>query len=95
VEAGVRIAYRTNARVYPHGQNARQFAYMVRYGMTSMQPIQSATTSAAELMGASAEIGAIAPGRFTNMIAVAGDPLADITALEQVAHLMKEGEPVR
>jgi imidazolonepropionase-like amidohydrolase len=95
VEAGVRIAYGTDAGVYPHGQNARQFAYMVRYGMTPMQAIQSATTSAAELMGASADVGAIAPGRFADMIAVAGDPLADITALEQVAHVMKGGELVR
>ena len=95
VEAGVRIAYGTDAGVYPHGDNARQFAYMVRYGMSPMQAIQSATTSAAELMGQEVDIGAVAPGRFADMIAVAGDPLADITVLENVQHVMKGGELVR
>jgi imidazolonepropionase-like amidohydrolase len=81
VRAGVRIAYGTDAGVYPHGENARQFAYMVRYGMTPMQAIQSATISAARLLGREHELGAIAPGRFADMIAVAGDPLADIGVL--------------
>ena len=95
VAAGVKIAYGTDAGVYPHGDNAKQFAYMVRYGMTPMQAIQAATTSAAELMGASADVGAVAPGRFADMIAVAGDPLADVTLLENVVHVMKGGELVR
>ena len=95
VRAGVRIAYGTDAGVFPHGDNARQFAYMVRYGMTPMQAIQAATTSVAELMGESANVGAVAPGRYADMIAVAGDPLADITVLEVVAHVMKGGQLVR
>lgn len=95
VEAGVRIAYGTDAGVFPHGANARQFAYMVRYGMSPMQAIQAATTSAAELMGASADVGAVAPGRFADLIAVAGDPLADISVLERVDHVIKGGTLVR
>lgn len=95
VRAGVRIAYGTDAGVYPHGDNARQFPYMVRYGMTPMQAIQSATTSAAELMGQGANIGAVSPGHFADMIAVAGDPLSDISILSHVAHVMKDGAIVR
>jgi imidazolonepropionase-like amidohydrolase len=95
VQAGVRIAYGTDAGVYPHGLNARQFAYMVRHGMTPMQAIQSATTVAADLMRRSQDVGAVAPGRFADMIAVAGDPLADIRVLETVAHVMKGGVLVR
>lgn len=95
VKAGVKIAYGTDAGVFAHGANARQFRYMVRYGMTPMQAIQSATTSAAGLMGKSADIGAITPGRHADIIAVAGDPLADISALETVAHVMKGGVVLR
>ncbi|MBX9665507.1 amidohydrolase family protein [Novosphingobium sp.] len=95
VKAGVRLSFGTDAGVYPHGENARQFAYMVRYGMTPMQAIQSATTSAAELMGWSKDVGALSPGHFADMIAVPGDPTADITVLTRVAHVMKGGEVVR
>ena len=95
VKAGVKIAFGTDAGVYPHGLNARQFRYMVRYGMTPMQAIQSATTSAAALMGKSAEVGEIAPGHYADLIAVAADPLADIAALERVDHVMKGGRVVR
>lgn len=95
VAAGVKIAYGTDAGVFPHGLNARQFKYMVRYGMTPMQAIQSATTSAAALMGKSAEVGVIAPGRYADLVAVAADPLADISALERVDHVMKGGKLIR
>jgi imidazolonepropionase-like amidohydrolase len=95
LKAGVRLSFGTDAGVYPHGQNARQFAYMVRYGMTPMQAIQSATTSAAALMGWSKDVGVLSPGHYADIIAVAGDPFADITALETVAHVMKGGEVVR
>lgn len=95
VKAGVRLSFGTDAGVYPHGENARQFAYMVRYGMTPMQAIQSATTSAAELMGWSKDVGALSPGHYADMIAVPGDPTADITVLQKVAHVMKGGEVVR
>ena len=94
VRAGVRIAFATDAGVYPHGDNARQFAYMVRYGMTPMQAIQSATISVADLM-MSQDVGAIAPGRFADMVAVDEDPLADVTALERIDHVMQGGRVVR
>jgi imidazolonepropionase-like amidohydrolase len=95
VAAGVGIAYGTDAGVYPHGDNARQFAYMVRHGMTPMQAIQSATLVPAQMMMAEGDVGAIQPGRYADMIAVAGDPLADVTVLEHVAGVMQGGLVVR
>lgn len=95
VRAGVRISYGTDAGVYPHGQNGRQFAYMVRFGMTPMQAIQAATIRGAELLRWDKDVGAVAPGRYADLVAVAGDPLADIRALETVAVVMKGGELVR
>lgn len=95
VKMGVKLAYGTDSGVYPHGGNAKQFAYMVRYGMTPMQAIQSATMRAAELLGKEDELGSIAPGRFADLVAVARDPLSDIAALENVAHVMKGGKTVR
>ena len=94
VELGVNIGYATDAGVYPHGLNARQFRNMVRYGMTPMQAIQSATGRAAEEMGRD-DVGAIVPGRYADLIAVRADPLADITALEKIDHVMKGGMLVR
>lgn len=95
VKMGVKLAYGTDSGVYPHGQSAKQFAYMVRYGMTPMQAIQSATIRAAELLGKDSELGSIAPGRFADLVAVDGDPLGDIRILENVAHVMKGGNIVR
>ena len=95
VRAGVKIAFGTDAGVYPHGLNARQFRYMVRYGMTPMQAVQAATTSAAALLNKSADVGSLAPGHFADLIAVAGDPIGDIAVLEHVDHVMKGGVPVR
>ena len=95
VKMGVKLAYGTDSGVYPHGQNARQFAYMVRYGMTPMQAIQSATIRAAELLGKQAAIGSIAPGRFADLVAVKGDPLNDIRVVENVSHVMKAGALVQ
>jgi imidazolonepropionase-like amidohydrolase len=95
VRAGVNIAYGTDSGVYPHGQNARQFAYMVRYGMTPMQAIQSATINAARLLGKEREIGSMAPGKFADLIAVEGDPLTDIDVLRRVAGVIKEGKLYR
>ena len=94
VELGVKIGYGTDAGVYPHGLNARQFANMVKYGMTPMQAIQAATGRASEEMGR-ADIGAIVPGRYADMVAVKADPLKDITALEAIDHVMKGGAVVR
>lgn len=92
VRAGVNIAYGTDVGVYPHGQNARQFAYMVRYGLTPMQAIQSATINAARLLGKEAEIGSVTPGKRADLVAVPGDPLADIDTLRQVAAVIKDGK---
>ena len=95
VKMGVKLAYGTDSGVYPHGGNAKQFAYMVRYGMTPMQAIQSATIRAAELLGKEGELGSIAPGRFADLVAVEGDPLADVRVLENVAHVMKGGALIK
>jgi imidazolonepropionase-like amidohydrolase len=95
VKMGVKIAYGTDSGVYPHGGNAKQFAYMVRYGMTPMQAIQSATIRAAELLGKENALGSIERGRFADLVAVAGDPLNDIATLENPAHVMKDGKVIR
>jgi len=89
--AGVKIAFGTDAGVYPHGWNAKQFAHMVKWGLTPMQAIQSATLNAAELLGWSDRIGKIAPGLYADVIAVDGDPLQDVTVLERVRFVMKSG----
>jgi imidazolonepropionase-like amidohydrolase len=91
VKAGVKLTFGTDAGVYPHGKNARQFKYMVKYGMTPMQAIQAATVTSAALLGWSEQVGAIAPGHYADMIAVSKNPLADIAALENVDHVMKGG----
>jgi imidazolonepropionase-like amidohydrolase len=94
VAAGARLAFGTDSGGYPHGMNARQFASMVRYGMSPMQAIQSATSVAAELMGWQERVGAIEPGRYADLIAVHGDPLEDVDLLTDVALVMKGGELV-
>lgn len=94
VAAGVNIAFGTDSGVYPHGDNARQFAYMVRYGMTPMQAIQSATIQSARLLGREGELGSIAPGKFADLIAVEGDPIVDIDVLRHVRSVIKSGERV-
>lgn len=92
VEAGVKIAFGTDAGVFPHGTNALQFAYMVKYGLTPMQAIQSATSWAADLLGKNDEIGSLRPGKKADLIAVTGDPTRDITILEHVEFVMKDGK---
>jgi imidazolonepropionase-like amidohydrolase len=89
------MIFGTDAGVYPHGDNARQFATMVEWGMAPLQAIQAATVTAAEALGRSSDVGAIAVGRFGDLIAVKGDPLADIASLQSVAFVMKGGEVVR
>lgn len=91
VRAGARIAFGSDAGVYPHGGNGRQFAKMVEWGMTPMQAIQAATANAAELLGWSDRVGAIAPGRYADLVAVAGNPLDDVRQLEHVTFVMKGG----
>ncbi|WP_427963660.1 amidohydrolase family protein [Altererythrobacter sp.] len=95
VEMGAPLAFGSDSGVYPHGINARQFGYMVANGMTPLQAIRAATLSAAEVIGHQDELGSIAAGQLADMIAVSGDPLADVTVLEHVAHVMKGGELVR
>ena len=90
-QAGVKMVYGTDAGIFPHGDNARQFAVMVRYGMTPTQAIQSATINAAEALGRS-DIGAIETGRYADIVAVSGNPMQDVTLLEKVVFVMKGGE---
>ena len=92
VEAGVRIAFGTDACVYPHGDNAVQFAYYTNNGLTETQTIQSATRWAAEMMGWEDRIGSLTTGTFADMVAVRGNPVEDISLLENPAAVMKGGE---
>ena len=91
-QAGVKIAYGTDAAIYPHGWNARQFAFMVKYGLTPAQALQSATVNAADLLGWTDRVGSIEAGKYADLIAVQGDPLKDVTLLESVGFVMKGGE---
>ena len=95
IKAGVRFAFGTDAGVYPHGQNAKQFGYLRQLPLTSMQTIQMATVNAADLLGWTGKVGAIVPGAFADLIAVSGDPLTDVTQLERVTFVMKGGKIVR
>jgi imidazolonepropionase-like amidohydrolase len=93
--AGVKMIFGTDAGVYPNGDNAKQFATMVTWGMTPLQAIQAATVTAAEALGRSADVGVIAVGRYGDLIGVAGDPLSDPVVLQSVAFVMKGGEVVK
>ncbi len=95
VRAGVPMVFGSDAGVYPHGDNGRQFAKMVEWGMTPMQAIQAATVNAAQALGRESDVGAITVGRFGDMIAVDEDPLANVRALERVAVVIKGGEVVK
>ncbi len=95
VKAGVKIAFGTDAGVYPHGQNAKQFAWQTKYGQTALEAIQSATINAADLIGKRAELGSISPGKKADLIAVAGDPLTDVSVLEKVSFVMKDGKVIK
>jgi imidazolonepropionase-like amidohydrolase len=92
VQMGVKIAFGTDASVYPHGLNARQFAWQVKYGQTPMQAIQSATIGAADLIGRDNNAGSLEPGRWADLIAVKGNPLQEVRVLENVTFVMKEGK---
>jgi imidazolonepropionase-like amidohydrolase len=94
VKAGVKIAFGTDAGIYPHGDNAKQFAFMVKWGMTPAAAIRAATSSAAELLGRK-DVGVLAPGRYADLVAVKGDPLQDVTVLEHVDVVMKGGSVVK
>ena len=92
--AGVRMVYGTDSGIYPHGDNAKQFAWMVRYGMTPVEAIQSATLNAAEALGRN-DLGVIEAGRHADLIAVPADPTRDVTVLESVPFVMKGGVVVK
>jgi len=92
VKAGAKMAFGTDAGVCAYGTSGKQFAFMVKYGMTPMQAIQSATSNAADLLGKSNLLGAVKPGRYADLVAVEGDPLADVSLLENVRFVMKDGK---
>ena len=92
VRAGVKMAFGTDAGVCAYGTSGKQFAFMVKYGMTPMQAIQAATSNAADLLGHANELGSIKVGKYADLIAVSGDPLKDISLLERVEFVMKEGK---
>ena len=91
VKAGVKLAFGTDAGVCAYGTSAKQFAFMVKYGMTPMQAIQAATSAAADLIGRSRQFGSIKPGKYADVVAVTGDPLNDVSLLENVQFVMKDG----
>lgn len=95
VALGVPLAFGSDAGVFPHGLNTRQFRYMVANGMSPLQAIRAATVSAAQVLGRDKELGRIAPGHLADMIAVTGDPLGDVTVLERVAGVVKGGRIIR
>lgn len=92
---GVKVAFGTDAAVFPHGLNAREFAVMVKLGLTPLQSIQAATLNAADLLGWSDKVGTLEPGKLADLVAVEGDPLQDVTSLERAKFVMKGGEVVK
>ena len=93
--SGVKVAFGTDAAVYPHGMNAHEFAVMVKLGLTPLQAIQAATINAADLLGWSGKVGTLEPGAWADIVAVDGDPVKDVTTLEHVRFVMKGGEVVK
>jgi imidazolonepropionase-like amidohydrolase len=93
--SGVKVAFGTDAAVYPHGMNAHEFAVMVKLGLTPLQSIQAATINAADLLGWSDKVGTLDAGKWADMVAVEGDPLQDVTTLERVKFVMKGGDVVK
>ncbi|GAA4373754.1 amidohydrolase family protein [Hymenobacter koreensis] len=94
-KAGVKIAFGTDASVYRHGVNALEFRYMVEAGMPALEALRSATLSAAELLGQTENLGSLEPGKLADVVAVDGDPLQDIDAMQRVRFVMKQGTVYR
>jgi imidazolonepropionase-like amidohydrolase len=92
VAAGVKIAFGSGVGPFPHGSQAREFEYMVKFGMTPVQAVRAATTEAAQLMGWQDRVGSVEAGKFADLVAVTGDPTTDITELERVKFVMKGGQ---
>ena len=95
VKMGVRVSFGTDAAVFPHGQNAKEFKLMVDLGMTPIDALKTATSNDAELLGVSQKVGTLEKGKLADIIAMPGDPTADITATERVSFVMKEGKIIR
>ena len=95
IREGVKIAFGTDSAVYPHGLNAREFAVMVKVGMSPLAAIQAATINAADLLGWSNRVGSLESGKFADLVAVDGDPLQDVSLLEHVRFVMKGGSVIR
>ena len=94
LKAGVKMVYGTDSGVYPHGDNAKQFAVMVRYGATPLQAIQAATINSADALGKKGKVGVVAAGAYGDLVGVKGDPTRDVTVLEKPVFVMKDGETV-
>jgi imidazolonepropionase-like amidohydrolase len=94
IVAGVKIGFGTDAAVYPHGENAKEFAVLVRMGMSPLEALRSATTGAADVLGVT-DRGVVAPGKLADLVALPGDPLQDITATERVSWVMQGGRVVK
>ena len=92
---GARMAFGTDGGVYPHGDNWKQFPIMVEYGMKPIETIRSATVDAAELVGVAGKAGSLEKGYWADLIAIEGNPLTDIRAMEKVRFVMKEGKVYR
>src|SRR6478672_4355547 len=95
VKMGVRISFGTDAAVYPHGQNAKEFKLMVDLGMSPIEALRAATSSDADLLGISAKVGTLEKGKLADIVAMPGDPTQDVTATERVSFVMKEGKVVK
>ena len=95
VKIGVRISFGTDAAVFPHGQNAKEFALMIGLGMAAIDALKSATSNDAELLGIAQKVGTLEKGKLADIIAMPGDPIADITVTERVSFVMKEGKIIR
>jgi imidazolonepropionase-like amidohydrolase len=94
-QSGLKVAFGTDAAVYPHGLNAHEFATMVKMGLPPLKAIQAATVNAADLIGWSDRVGTLDPGKFADIVAVEGDPVADVSVLESVRFVMKGGQVVK
>jgi imidazolonepropionase-like amidohydrolase len=95
IKIGVKISFGTDAAVFPHGQNAKEFALMVGLGMTPIDALRTATVNAAELFGVQSKLGTLEKGKLADVIAMPGDPTSDITATERVSFVMKDGKIIR
>ena len=95
LKLGIKISFGTDAAVFPHGQNAKEFKLMVDLGMTPIDALRSATANDAELLGIAQKTGSLKKGKLADIIAMPGDPTSDITATERVFFVMKEGKIIR